>query len=363
MAAKNFYETLGVSKNASKDELKKAFYKLAHTYHPDKKGGDEAKFKEVNEAYQTLSDDTKRKQYDTFGQASNGQTGPQGGAGFGGFDFSGFQNGGGFNINMDDVGDIFGDIFGGFGGGGGRTRKPRGDDMQIEILLSFEEAIFGTKRKIQVSRVATCDTCHGNGAAKGSVMKTCTTCNGSGKIKDSRMSFFGGAIVRTCDACLGSGKVPEKKCDTCKGAGVQRKREELEIEIPHGLQDGETLRMTEMGDSVKDGMSGDLYIRIAVQKHAHFVRSGDNLVMKLSIKLSDAILGATHTIESLDGKVRLEIPEGTQSGTVLRVVGKGVPRARKQDRGDVLITIDVHIPKKINKKTKDIVEGLKREGF
>lgn len=360
MAAKNFYETLGVSKNASKDELKKAFYKLAHTYHPDKKGGDEAKFKEVNEAYQTLSDDTKRKQYDTFGQASNGQAGPQGGTGFGGFDFSGFQNGGGFNINMDDIGDIFGDFF---GGGGGRSRKPRGEDISVEILLSFEEAVFGTTRKIHLNKVHSCKTCAGSGASKGSKLKTCGTCNGSGKVRDSRMSFFGGAMVRTCETCIGTGKVPEEKCKTCHGAGVERKREEIDIQVPHGIEDGQMLKMQGMGDFVKDGTPGDLYIRIAVQKHAHFARSGDNLVTKLSIKLSDAILGGTHSIESLDGKIELKIPEGTQSGTVIRVPGKGVPRARAKDRGDILITVEVKIPAKLSKKTKEMVEGLREEGL
>ena len=175
MAAKNYYDTLGVSKSASKDEIKKAFYKLAHKYHPDKKDGDEAKFKEVNEAYQTLSDDTKRKQYDTYGQTFNG-AGPQGqGGGFGGFDFSGFQNGGGFNINMDDIGDIFGDFF---GGGGRRTRKPQGSDISVEILISFEESVFGAKRTLQMTKNTACETCTGSGAAPSSKMKTCGTCNG-----------------------------------------------------------------------------------------------------------------------------------------------------------------------------------------
>ena len=360
MAAKNYYDILGVSKTASKDEIKKAFYKLAHKYHPDKKDGDEAKFKEVNEAYQILSDDAKRKQYDTYGQTFNG-AGPQGGAGFGGFDFSGFQNGG-FQVNMDDIGDIFGDIFGGFGGGS-RKKQKRGDDIQIEMLLSFEEAVFGVTRTVHVTKVHTCKTCTGTGAAKGSAMKTCSTCQGSGKVKDNRMAFFGGIMMRTCDTCDGAGKVPEKKCEICKGAGVERKRESIEITIPSGMQDGETLRMNSAGDAIKDGINGDLYIHIRVQKHAHITRSGNNLVTATKIKLTEAILGGEHVVDSLDGKVKLTIPEGIQSGTVLRVPHKGVPIRNGKERGDFLVTVHVTIPHKLSKEAKHLVQKLHEEGL
>lgn len=363
MAGKNYYEILGVSKSASKDEIKKAFYKLAHKYHPDKKDGDEAKFKEVNEAYQTLSDDIKRKQYDTYGQTFNGGAGPQSGGPFGGFDFSGFQNGGGFNINVDDLGDMFGDFFGGFGGSGGRGRKPKGQDISIEILISFKESVFGADRKIQLTRVVLCNTCDGNGAKKGTALKTCSTCKGAGKVQDSRMSFFGGVLVRTCDTCEGSGKVPEEKCTHCKGAGVERKKEDIEVAIPAGIEDGQTLKLGGYGDAVKNGAPGDLYVYIRVEKDARFSRSGDNLVLKHAIKLSDAILGGTHTIESLDGKVELPIKEGTQSGTVVRIKDKGVPRGRSKERGDLLVTLEVKIPEKLSKKAKEYVEGLQKEGF
>lgn len=357
MAAKNYYDILGVSKNASKDEIKKAFYKLAHKYHPDKKDGDEAKFKEVNEAYQILSDDTKRQQYDTYGQTFNG-AGAQGG-GFGGFDFSGFQNGGGFNINMDDIGDIFGDFFGGFTGN--KSRKPKGQDISIEILVSFKESIFGTERTINLTRVVICDPCEGSGAKKGTKLKSCPTCKGSGKIQDSRMSFFGGILVRTCDTCSGSGKVPEEKCSTCSGAGVQRKKEEVMLSVPPGIEDGQTLQVAGYGDAVKGGIPGNLYVHIRVQKNTHFSRRGDALLYTHTITLSDAILGATHTIETLDGKLDVVIPEGTQPGSVIKIKEKGVPKHKT--RGDLLITIEVKIPEKMSKKAREYVEGLRKEGF
>lgn len=357
MAAKNYYDILGVKKDVSKDELKKAFYKLAHKYHPDKKDGDEVKFKEANEAYQTLSDDQKRQQYDAYGSTGPG-AGPQGGGGFGGFNAQDF---GDMQFDFGDLGDMFGDFF---GGGRGGNRKARGADITIEILLSFEEAVFGTKRTVQLTRNTPCVTCKGEGAAPGSKMLTCTKCNGAGKIRDTRASFLGGmAFVRTCDTCDGVGKIPEKKCETCKGVGFNRKRDDIELPIPSGIQDGETLQMTGAGDGVKGGSAGNLYIRVAVQKHAIFARSGDNLVMKMPIKLSDALLGAHYPIDSLDGRVSLDIPEGTQSGTVLRIPNKGVPKGRSTTRGDILVTVDVKIPQKINKKTRDIIDELRKEGF
>jgi len=359
MAAKNYYDTLGVSKSASKDEIKKAFYKLAHKYHPDKKDGDEAKFKEVNEAYQTLSDDTKRKQYDTYGQTFNG-AGPQGqGGGFGGFDFSGFQNGGGFNINMDDIGDIFGDFF---GSGGRRTHKPQGSDISVEVLISFEESVFGAKRILQMTKNAACETCTGSGAAHGSKMKTCGPCNGQGKVRDTQASFFGNiATVRICSTCKGSGKIPEQKCKTCSGDGITRKREELTIEIPKGIQNGETLQMQGGGENIKDGTPGDLYVRVKVEPHKLFKRDGYDIVYKHAISVSDAILGAKQTIKTLDGEHALHIPEGSSHGSLVRISGKGVPNDRGK-RGDFVVVLDLKMPQKLSKKARELVEKLKEEG-
>lgn len=361
MAAKNYYDILGVSKNVPKDELKKAFYKLAHKYHPDKKGGDEAKFKEVNEAYQTLSDDQKRQQYDTFGQTSNG-SGRQESAGFGGFDFSGFQNGGGFNVNMDDIGDIFGDIFSGFGGGG-RSRKSRGADISVQVLISFEESVFGTKRTLQMSKNATCGTCAGSGATPGSKMKTCDTCKGAGKVRDTRASFLGGiSMVRICDTCHGEGKIPEQKCKTCGGDGVTHKREEITIEIPKGIQNGETLQMQGGGESIKGGTPGNLYVQIKVEPHKLFRRDGYDIVYKHNINVSDAILGAKQMIKTLDGEQEFHIPEGSSHGSIVRITGKGVPNERGK-RGDFVIVLDLKIPQKISKKARELLEKLKEEGL
>lgn len=359
MAAKNYYDTLGVSKSASKDEIKKAFYKLAHKYHPDKKDGDEAKFKEVNEAYQTLSDDTKRKQYDTYGQTFNG-AGPQGqGGGFGGFDFSGFQNGGGFNINMDDIGDIFGDFF---GGGGRRTRKPQGSDISVEVLISFEESVFGAKRTLQMTKNATCEICTGSGAAPSSKMKTCDTCKGQGKVRDTQASFFGNiATVRICSTCKGTGKIPEQKCKTCSGDGITRKREELTIEIPKGIQNGETLQMQGGGESIKDGTPGDLYVRVKVEPHKLFRREGYDIIYKHSVNVSDALLGAHQTIKTLDGDHKLDIPEGSAHGSVIKISGKGVPNDRGK-RGDFVVVVDLKMPHKLSKKARELIEKLKEEG-
>ncbi len=263
MATKDYYNLLGVDKSASKDDIKKAFYKLAAKYHPDKKGGDEAKFKEINEAYQTLSDEKKRKEYDTYGQTFNGQ-GPMGGGqgGFGGFNASDFAD---MQFDFGDLGDIFGDMF---GGGFGGQRQKRGRDISLEIDVPFSEAIFGTERNVLLSKVSTCDSCTGSGAKPGTKKKTCTTCNGQGKVHDVKRTFMGNfQSVRTCDACNGVGQIPEEKCSTCKGNGVFSKREEVNIGIPAGISNGEMIRMTGMGEAVAQGVTGDLYVKINVIPH------------------------------------------------------------------------------------------------
>ena len=357
--AKNYYETLGVNKSASKDEIKKAFYKLAHKYHPDKKEGNEAKFKEVNEAYQVLSDDGKRSKYDQFGSAdAEGFGGSQ--SGFEGFDFSGFQNGDA-DFDFGNLNDIFSDFFG--GGMGGRREVRRGRDISTEVQISFSDAVFGTDRKILITKTSTCSTCSGSGAKTGSKMETCKHCNGQGKIHETKRSFLGTiSSTKTCEVCLGSGEVPKELCEKCKGKGVLRQEEEISIVIPAGIRDGEMIRMTGMGEAVSKGTGGDLYIKINVAPHPVFKRDGNDLVMTLNLKLSDALLGTEYPIETLDGEIKVTIPEGVSVNEILRVRGKGVPIS-KNKRGDILIKLNIKLPSKISRSSRALIEQLKKEGI
>lgn len=361
--AKDYYEVLGINKGASKDEIKKAFYKLAHKYHPDKKDGNEAKFKEVNEAYQTLSDDSKRSKYDQFG--SGYESGFSGGGGFGGgqsgfegFDFSGFQNGGA-DFDFGNLNDIFSDFF----GGGGRAQARRGRDISTEIQIPFADSIFGVTRKILITKTSSCLTCKGVGAKEGSKMETCKTCNGQGKLHETKRSFLGTiSSTKVCENCYGSGEVPKEKCDKCHGKGVLKREEEITIAIPSGIRDGEMIRMTGMGEAITKGTAGDLYIKINVAPHAVFKRDGGDLVMNLNLKLSDALLGTKYPIETLDGNIEVTIPEGVSINEVLRVKGKGVPTA-KGKRGDLLIKLNIKMPTKVSKKSRELIEELKKEGI
>ena len=361
--SKDYYETLGVSKGASKDEIKKAFYKLAHKYHPDKKEGDESKFKQVNEAYQVLSDDDKRAKYDQFGSAYQNMGGSTGGygaqGGFGGFDFSGAN---GAEFDFGNLNDIFSDFFGG-GMGGGRREQRRGRDISTEINISFSDSIFGTNRKILITKTSECLTCHGSGAKAGTRMVTCKHCNGQGQIRESKRTIFGNiASNKICEACLGAGEVPEHSCETCKGKGVLRREEEVSIVIPAGIRDGEMIRMTGFGEAVPKGVAGDLYIKINVAPHPVFKRDGHDLVMSLNLKLSDALLGTKYPIETLDGHIEVTIPEGVGINEILRVKGKGVPTG-KNKRGDLLIKLNIKLPSKLSRKSREIVEQLKKEGI
>ncbi|MFA6253730.1 MAG: molecular chaperone DnaJ [Candidatus Paceibacterota bacterium] len=369
--SKDYYKTLGVDKKASKEEVKKAFHKLAHKYHPDKQGGDEAKFKEINEAYQILSDDNKRAQYDQFGEAGmgGGFGGAQGGQGFGGFDFSGFQNGGnpfggqggqGFEF---DLGDLFGDLFGGQRGGG-RAQARRGRDISVDIQISFKEAIFGTERNILINKISQCDTCHGSGAEAGSQMKKCPTCGGKGKVSETRRSIFGVfQSTRECSDCLGRGEVPEKKCSTCRGAGVLNKQESIQVAIPSGIDNGEMIRLSGQGEAVSGGQPGDLYVKIHVEQNASYKRLGQDLATDLKIKLTDAILGAEYTLETLDGPLTLKIPSGLAYGEILRVKGKGVPVRGSGRRGDLLVRVIFSTPAKLSRSAKKAIEDLREEGI
>ncbi|MFA5095143.1 MAG: molecular chaperone DnaJ [Candidatus Paceibacterota bacterium] len=363
--SKDYYNILGVNKGASKDEIKKAFYKLAHKYHPDKKEGNEAKFKEVNEAYQVLSDDTKRSKYDQFGSGFENMGQGYGGArqsGFEGFDFSGFQNGGA-DFDFGNLNDIFSDFFTGGMGGGSRREARRGRDISTEIQISFSESVFGTSRKILITKTSNCAVCEGSGAKPGTKMETCKYCNGQGKIREAKRTILGTiSSTKICEECLGSGEVPKEKCENCKGKGVLRREEEISVNIPAGMRDGEMIRMSGMGEAVSKGTAGDLYIKVNVAAHPVFKREGNDLVMNLELKLSDAMLGTEYPIQTLDGEISVKIPEGVSINEILRVKGKGVPIS-KSKRGDLLIKLKIKLPKKLSHKSREIIEQLKKEGI
>ena len=362
--AKDYYEILGVDKKANKDDIKKAFRNLAHKYHPDKKTGDDSKFKEINEAYSILSDDQKRAQYDTYGQTFNG-AGPQssgfsGRGGFNDFDFSQFTQANGNSFDF-DLGDIFGNVF---GGGGRRPQNKRGRDISIDIELSFEESIFGVERKVLLNKISKCEVCSGTGAEKRSEMINCITCNGRGQIREVKKTFFGQfEQTSTCEACHGSGKTPKIKCHICHGLGTLKKETEIKIKIPSGIDNGEMMRLSGAGEAISGGQSGDLYIKIYIKKHQIFHKEGQNLVMNLNVKLSDAILGSKQMIQTLDGTIEIKIPEGITFGEILRIKGKGVRNERSGNRGDILIKVNILIPRKLSKEARKILEQLKKEGI
>jgi molecular chaperone DnaJ len=356
--SKDYYNILGVERNASKDEIKKAFRKLAHQYHPDKQGGDEQRFKEAGEAYSVLSDDKKRAEYDAYGQTFTGG-GPSSGAGdFGGFDFSGFggHGFGGQGVEF-DLGDMFGEFF-----GGGRSRTPRGRDISIDIEISFKESVFGVERRVLIAKMSTCDECGGTGAQKGTEMMTCSACSGAGKVHETRQTMLGVfSTTRACTVCNGTGKVPREKCGGCAGHGVRRREEEIPVAVPAGIENGEMVRLTGAGEAIPNGVAGDLYVKIHVKHDTRFKKEGSDIVMTHSIKISDAVLGAKHEIETLDGPLTLKIPEGVSHGERLRVKGKGVPMGRSS-RGDLYIKIDIKIPSKLSKTAKKAFETLRAEG-
>lgn len=355
---KDYYSILGVTKMATEDEIKTAFRKLAHKFHPDKKGGDEKKFKEVSEAYAVLSDKKRRAEYDTYGRTFAGG-GPQGG--FGGFDFANFQGFQGFGNGQAfefDLGDVFGEFF-----GSGPSRARRGRDVSIDIELSFREAIFGSERRVLIAKQSVCTTCDGSGAKKGSKRIACTSCNGKGEIRESRNSFFGTfTTTRSCPRCHGKGEVPEHACEICRGEGVTKREEEIRVVVPAGVENGEMIRMPRMGEAVAGGTAGDLYVKIHVREDRAFARDGNNLVTVLPIKLSDALLGGEYRIKTLDGEEQLTVPAGVAHGESLRIRGKGIPLGRGA-RGDLLVRIDIEFPKKLSRNARDLIEKLRTEGL
>lgn len=369
--AKNYYEILGVAKGASDDEIKKAYRKMAHQHHPDKKGGDEAKFKEVNEAYQVLSDKSKRAQYDQFGQTfDQGGRGGYGGqqGGFGGFDFSGFQgfggqqNGQGFEFDFGGGGfeDIFSDIFG--GGSRRGTRAKKGRDIQVDVEITFEEMVRGAHRTVRLRKTIVCDVCDGKGGEPGAKEESCATCHGQGQVKQRVQSFFGTIEqVVICPTCQGKGKTFSQKCHKCGGDGKVNGEAEIAIDVPAGIQDGQSLAMDGQGEAgSQGGRSGDLIVAVHVRPHHKFKRKEDDILSDELISFAQASLGAKINVETIDGPVVMKIPEGTQSGEVFRIKEKGVPFLQRRGRGNHLVKIIVNVPKRLSRDQKRLIEELGR---
>lgn len=369
---KDYYNILGVGKDASEDEIKKAYRKLAHQHHPDKSSGDEAKFKEVNEAYQVLSDKEKRTQYDQYGQTFE-QAQQQGGfSGFNGFrDFSSYAEGFDFNFGSDAQGgrtgfsDIFGDIFeqAGFGGGArGRGRKRyRGEDIQVDIEITFAEMADGAEKEIELYKRVRCSVCEGSGVAPGSKKVECPTCKGEGQIKTARRTILGTfQQTSVCPECQGEGKIPEKKCKKCGGDGRVREYERIKVKIPAGIKDGQTIRLENQGEAgERGGEAGDLYINVHVLPDQRFERDGDDIHSVAEISFSQAALGDKIAVETLGGEVKLKIPAGTQSGEIFRLKGHGVKHLSRFGHGDHYVKIQVMTPKSLTREERELFEKLK----
>lgn len=359
MNNKDYYKTLGVDKNATQDEIKSAFRKQAKKYHPDlnKDNPDAAaKFKEVGEAYSVLSDENKRKMYDQFGSAAVDGSSPNpggAGAGFGGF--SGFDPSsfGGF----DDIFDSFFGGFGGFGGGNSRTRAQRGSDVLMQMKLKFDEAIYGTEKKINLDVIEDCSECDGAG---GFHEKTCSTCNGRGTVQTQTNSILGPIITNTtCPDCHGKGKTFKETCDNCHGTGRIKKNKNITINIPAGINTGDRLRLSGKGSPGSNGgENGDLYLEFIVGEHEFFEREGDDIYLEVPITLTDAILGNKIEIPTLYGNVKLTISPGTNSGDKERIKGKGVDNKNKRRKGDMYVVYKVYTPKKLSREQKKLISQL-----
>lgn len=346
MSKRDYYEVLGLEKNASKEEIKKAYRKLSKKYHPDinKEAGADEKFKEVKEAYEVLSDDQKRDQYDRFGHTDPNQ----GFGGYGNGDFGGF---GGFE-------DIFSTFF---GGGSSRRRDPnaprQGADLQYTMSLEFEEAVFGKETVIEIPREENCDTCHGTGAKPGTKPETCSHCHGSGQLNTEQNTPFGKIVNRrVCNYCNGTGKMIKDKCKTCGGTGKVKKRRKINVKIPAGVDDGQQLRVSGQGEpGINGGPAGDLYVVFHVKEHEFFERDGDDIYCEVPLTFSQAALGDEIEVPTLHGKVKLKVPSGTQTGTKFRLRGKGVPNVRGYGVGDQHIHVKVVTPTKLTEKQKQLL--------
>jgi molecular chaperone DnaJ len=350
MTDRDYYEILGVSRTASKDELKQSFRRLARQYHPDVNNSPDAeeRFKELNEAYAVLSDDEKRAAYDRFGHA-------------------GVRGAGGmpdFTVDFSDFADIFGDFFG-FGGIGRSSRRSRnvprrGADLKQRLDLTFEEAVFGTEKEIEITRDELCETCNGSGAEPGTLPVRCSTCGGRGEVRQARQTLLGSMVqVTTCPACNGQGEVIESACRTCGGRGLERKTRKKVVTVPAGVDNGNQIRLAGEGQpGMNNGPNGNLYLSINVKPHKYFRRREEDILLDLDINVAQAALGADVEVPTVDGEGMLKIPTGTQPGKVLRIRGKGVPRLRGNGRGDQLVVINVDIPKRLSSDQRVLFEQL-----
>jgi molecular chaperone DnaJ len=355
MAKRDYYEVLGINKDASADEIKKAYRRAAVEHHPDR-GGDEAKFKEINEAYEVLKDPSKRQRYDQFGHAGVGSS-AAGGDPFAGF--GGFGQGQEVHFDFGDMGfgDIFSSFFGGGGGGQQRRRTARGRDVETVLEISFEDAVFGTEANLDLKLEDTCDHCKGSTVEPGHEMKACDSCKGSGQtVRVTRTVFGNIQQAAVCGTCRGTGKVPEKECSVCRGKGTQSKNQKVELKIPAGIDDGATIRLREHGEAVANGPKGDLYVSIRVKPHKKFTREGDLILSEERVSMVDAALGTELNIETVDGPVKMKVPAGTQSGTDFKLSGHGVPHLKRETRGAHIVTIHVDTPSKLSKKQRELLE-------
>jgi molecular chaperone DnaJ len=349
---RDYYDILGVGKDASADEIKKAFRRAAVEHHPDR-GGNETKFKEINEAYEVLKDSEKRKRYDQFGHAGVG-------AGAAGDPFAGY-GGAGQNINFDfgdlGLGDIFSSFFGGGFGGGPRQRQARGRDVEAEVEIGFEDAVFGTESHLTIQLNDTCEHCKGTTVEPGYELKTCDQCKGSGQVVTVTRTIFGNIQQATiCPKCHGSGKIPEKVCSVCHGKGTESKRQTILLKIPAGIDDGATIRLREHGEAVANGPKGDLYVNVRVKPHKHFTREGDLILSEEHIDMVEAALGTEIEVATVDGPIRMKVPAGTQSGSDFKLSGHGVPHLKGSSRGAHIVTIVVDTPTKLTKKQQELLQ-------
>ena len=352
---RDYYEVLGVAKGASADEIKKAYRKITKANHPDLHPGDkecEERFKEANEAYEVLSDEEKRKKYDQFGHAAFDPNAGFGGGGFGGFG---------------DLGDIFGDIFGGgfggFGGFGGGARSnpnaPRkGENLRVTLNITFEEAAFGCEKEITVPRIETCPDCKGNGCAPGATPEVCPDCGGTGQVRTTQRTPFGMAqSMSPCSRCRGTGKIIHQPCKNCRGTGTIRRQVKEKVNIPAGIDDGQAVSIRGKGHAgANGGPAGELLVSVSIRPHARFEREGNSVLLEQNISYAQAVLGAELEVPTLDGKVKMNIPEGTPSGTVFRIRGKGIPYLRGSGRGDQFVTVNVEIPKHLTSSQKELLK-------
>jgi molecular chaperone DnaJ len=362
MAKRDYYEVLGIGKSASADEIKKAFRRAAVEHHPDK-GGDEAKFKEINEAYEILKDPSKRQRYDQFGHAGVGGASGGGPAGGG---FGGYGQGQEMHFDFGDLGlgDIFGSFFGGGGQRSGNQRQRRGNDIQTSVDLTFDQAVFGTEIDLNMNIDDECEHCKGTTVEPGYELKNCPTCKGTGQVVRVTRTVFGNIQQATiCNDCQGSGKIPEKVCSVCRGKGIKQKRQDIKLKVPAGIDDGATIRLREHGEAVARGEKGDLYVNVRVKPHKKFTREGDIILSEETVGMVDATLGTEIDVDTVDGPITMKIPAGTQSGTDFKLSDHGVPHIRSKSRGPHIVTIIVDTPEKLNKHQKQLFEQLREIGL